>query len=263
MVDICPNTLNIDPAKIERAITDKTTGILATHVFGNPCDVNAIAAIGKKHGLHIIYDAAHAFGTVYQGRSLLSYGDVATCSFHATKLFHTIEGGAVMTANATTSRRMALMRNFGHTSLTEFDGVGINGKNSEMHAAMGLCTLKYMPQILNTRKRLCALYSSQLNDLPVTFQKIALETEYNHAYYPVIFENEATLTKVMTQLNFHNIYPRRYFYPSLSSLPYVNGQRSPISEDISRRILCLPLYHTLSDEEVVMICRLVARVLKF
>jgi dTDP-4-amino-4,6-dideoxygalactose transaminase len=263
MVDICADTLNIDPAKIEQAITPQTSAILATHVFGNPCDVEAIEIVAKKHGLRVIYDAAHAFGTQYKKRSLLSYGDIATCSFHATKLFHTIEGGAVTTSNPEILKNMAMMRNFGHSSLTEFGGVGVNGKNSEVHAAMGLTNLKYVEEILATRKGLCEYYKSALTDLPVSFQKIAPDTDYNNSYFPVIFESETMLLRVMETLNLHNIYPRRYFYPSLSELPYVHDQRSPISEDISRRILCLPLYHTLSREEVDMICRLVKRSIRY
>lgn len=263
MVDICENTLNIDPGKIEQAITDKTTAILATHVFGNPCDVEAIATIAKKYSLRVIYDAAHAFGTMYKGRSLLAYGDIATCSFHATKLFHTIEGGAVMTADAEVLKRMAMMRNFGHSSLTEFGGVGINGKNSEMHAAMGLCNLKHIQPILDVRRRLCDRYTSHLANLPITFQKISPGTEFNYAYFPIVFESEELLLKVLEQLNLNNIFPRRYFYPSLSELPYVNNQIVPIAEDISKRVLCLPLYHTLSDEEVDMVCRIIKRSIRY
>ncbi len=263
MVDICPKTLNIDPNKIEQVITDKTTAIVATHVFGNPCDVEAIDAIAKKHDLRVIYDAAHAFGAVYKGRSLLAYGDIATCSFHATKLFHTIEGGAVITPYPEILKCMAMMRNFGHSSLTEFGGVGINGKNSEMHAAMGLCNLSHIQRILDVRRRLSERYTSHLKNLPLTFQEIAPNTQYNHAYYPVIFESESMLLKVFEQMNLNNVYPRRYFYPSLSTLPYVHGQSAPITEQISRRVLCLPLYHTLSDEEVDMICRLLKRELRY
>jgi dTDP-4-amino-4,6-dideoxygalactose transaminase len=263
LVDICPNTLNIDPKKIEQAITDKTTAILATHVFGNPCDVEAIASIAKKYDLRVIYDAAHAFGTRYKGRSLLAYGDVATCSFHATKLFHTIEGGAVVTPDAGILKRMAQMRNFGHISATEFGEVGINGKNSEMHAAMGLCNLKYISPILHVRQRLSERYRSHLGVLPVSFQDIASETEYNHSYFPVVFGNEEMLLKVLEHLNLNNVYPRRYFFPSLTDLSYITGQSAPIAEDVSRRILCLPLYHTLSDEEVDMICRLVKRSIRY
>ena len=263
MVDIDPDTFNIDPKKIEAAITDKTTAILATHVFGNPCDVDSIEIIAKARGLRVIYDAAHAFGTIYKGRSLLSYGDISTCSFHATKLFHTIEGGAIITQNPELLREMALMRNFGHISTSEFDGVGINGKNSEIHAAMGLCNLKHIGNILDSRLKLSEAYLSQLKDLPVRFQKKSLDTKYNNAYFPIVFESETILLKIMEQLNLHSVYPRRYFFPSLSMLPYVTGQITPIAEGISRTVLCLPLYHTLSLEEVDMICRIIKRALKY
>ncbi|MBS7808221.1 DegT/DnrJ/EryC1/StrS family aminotransferase [Variovorax sp. PCZ-1] len=263
MVDICKDTLNIDPSKIEQFITPRTTAILATHVFGNPCDTEEIDLIAKKHGLKVIYDAAHAFGTLYKGKSLLAYGDIATCSFHATKLFHTIEGGAVVTSSPEILKNMAMMRNFGHTSATEFGGLGVNGKNSEVHAAMGLTNLKYLQDILATREILCRQYKLNLTNLPVVFQKILPDTQYNNSYFPVIFQSEKILLQVMESLNLNSIYPRRYFYPSLSELPYVNNQTSPIAEDISRRILCLPLYHTLSSEEIDMICRLIKRSIRY
>lgn len=261
MVDICPDSLNIDPTKIEAAITDKTSAILATHVFGNPCDVEAIEAIANKNNLQVIYDAAHAFGTTYKGRSLLSFGDIATCSFHATKLFHTIEGGAVVTNDAKLIRRLAMMRNFGHSSATEFGDIGINGKNSEIHAAMGLCNLKYVDSILEQRKLLSQRYLFNLKDCNFKYQKIADNTVYNHAYFPIILESEAAVLAALEHLNLHSIYPRRYFYPSLSELHYVEAQSSPIAEDISRRIICLPLYHSLSLEEVDMVCVLLKRAL--
>jgi len=263
MVDICPDTLNIDPEKIEKAITTETSAILATHVFGNPCDVEAIEGIAKKHGLKVIYDAAHAFGTKYKGRSLLAYGDIATCSFHATKLFHTIEGGAVATSNPAILKSMAMMRNFGHSSLTEFGGVGVNAKNSEVHAAMGLTNLKYVDEILRVRKELCDHYKLSLNGLPLKFQKIADGAEYNNSYFPIVVESEEVLLRIIEALNLSSVYPRRYFYPSLSELPYVHEQSSPVSEDISRRIICLPLYHTLSFEEIDMICRVIKRIIRY
>lgn len=263
MVDICPETLNMDPQKIEQAITNKTTAILSVHVFGNPCDVEAIEAIAKNNNLKVIYDAAHAFGTIHKGRSLLSYGTVSACSFHATKLFHTIEGGAVITHDPDILKRMALMRNFGHTSATEFGEVGINGKNSEMHAAMGLCNLEYIKTILDVRQKLSERYKRHLKEIPVKFLSITPETEYNHSYFPVIFENETMVLKVLKNLNLHSVFPRRYFLPSLSKLPYIMGQNSPIAEDISIRILCLPLYHSLTNEEVDMICRIIKRSIRY
>jgi dTDP-4-amino-4,6-dideoxygalactose transaminase len=158
---------------------------------------------------------------------------------------------------------MAMMRNFGHSSATEFGEVGINGKNSELHAAMGLCNLRYIQDILAVRRRLSERYRTYLKGVTVEFQHILPQTDYNHAYFPVIFDSEATTLKLVEQLNLNSIFPRRYFHPSLSKLPYVYEQSAPIAEDISRRILCLPLYHALSDEEVDMICRFVKRELHY
>ena len=263
MVDIDPETLNIDPARIEAAITSRTTGILATHVFGNPCRVEEIEAIARRHKLKVIYDAAHAFGTLYKGRSLLSYGDVSTCSFHATKLFHTIEGGLVASLDADTLRRMALLRNFGHASQTEFDGVGINGKNSEFHAAMGLCNLPHVPEILARRQALTERYRSALGGTGLRFQRIEADTRYNHAYFPVIFPSEEALGETLAALTQHTIFPRRYFYPSLSTLDYVGPQHTPVADDIACRVLCLPLYHALSFEELDLVARLIKRALRY
>jgi dTDP-4-amino-4,6-dideoxygalactose transaminase len=260
MVDIRPDTLNIDPEEIERAITDKTGAILAVHVYGNACDIEALEAISRRHGLPLILDAAHAFGSSYKGRSLYAYGDISTASFHATKLFHTIEGGAVISADAEIDRRVSLLRNFGHVTPTTFESVGINGKNSEFHAAMGLCNLPYVPEILHRRKVLSGCYDLHLKDAPIRRQVINPHCQYNHAYYPVIFESEAVLLHVEETLNGHGIFPRRYFYPPLSSLPYLRErQPTPICDDIAPRVLCLPLYHTLSTEDVMMISSLVSR----
>jgi dTDP-4-amino-4,6-dideoxygalactose transaminase len=262
MVDIDPETLVIDARLIEQAITPKTTGILATHVFGNPCDVHAIAEVAGKHGLSVIYDAAHAFGAKLDGRSLFAYGDISTASFHATKLFHTVEGGAVISSSADLIRRMELLRNFGHASATDIAALGINGKNSEFHAAMGLCNLPYVDEIVRARGAAVARYDANLAGLPIQRQKLTKGCEPNHAYYPVILENEEVLLGLVAELNRHNIMPRRYFYPSLQKLPYV--QRAfdvPVSESISRRVLCLPLWASISDEEIDMITALVREVI--
>ncbi|WP_266169937.1 DegT/DnrJ/EryC1/StrS family aminotransferase [Dyella subtropica] len=263
MADISPLDFNIDPEKIEAKITPHTSAILATHVYGNPCDVDAIEAIAAKHGLRVIYDAAHAFGTRYKNRSLFSYGDVATSSFHATKLFHTIEGGAVIARDPAVLKRMAEMRNFGHISPTAFQEVGINGKNSEVHAAMGLCNLKYLDDILRVRKSLSERYDRNLAGLPIQRPVSRQGTDFNHAYYAVAVEDEALLLKIIDGLQLHNIFPRRYFFPSLSTLPYVSTESCPVAEDLSRRVMCLPLYHTLSEEEVDMICRLIKRYIRY
>ena len=257
--DIDANTLNIDPLSIEASITPKTVAILATHVFGNPCDVDAIDKIAKKHKLKVIYDGAHCFGTTYKGKSLYNYGDVCTTSFHATKIFHTIEGGAVIMQDAELTKKLARMRNFGHDGPERFDGIGINGKNSEFHALMGVINLRYMDEIMAKRKHQAALYDEKLINLAVQPLSILPKTERNYAYYPVLFQSEAALLKAVNTLNLHWIYPRRYFYPALNKLDYIHNQNCPVCEDISPRILCLPLFHELTDEEIVFISRLLMR----
>ncbi|KPP97292.1 MAG: putative pyridoxal phosphate-dependent enzyme apparently involved in regulation of cell wall biogen [Bacteroidetes bacterium HLUCCA01] len=241
-VDIDLETLNLNPALIEEAITDSTTGILATHVFGNPCDIDAIQAIADKHGLKVIYDAAHCFGTKYKGKSVFSYGDVSTTSFHATKLFHTIEGGAVFTNDEDLQYRMSRMRNFGHAGPEHFDGVGINGKNSEFHAAMGLTNLNYIEDILQSRKEQCLRYDELLKGLIVRSIAVQEASCWNYSYYPIILESEEVALRVKKALEKNDIFPRRYFYPSLDTLGYVETEALKVSKDISRRILCLPLY---------------------
>lgn len=256
MVDICPETWAIDATQIEAAITDKTSAILAVHIFGVPCHTEMIEMIAKRHGLKVIYDAAHAFGTNYQGRSILSYGDMAACSFHATKILHSIEGGAVISHDPEIYHKIQLMKNFGQSSAHEIESLGINAKNSEFHAAMGLCALEYFHKILAQRKLLYRHYLDRLSGQPLQFQKIPEGTEYNHAYFPVLFESEAALLRALKSLNGRDIYPRRYFYPSLSKVSYLNQGPVPIAEDISRRILCLPLYHDLTTEDVKRVCSL-------
>lgn len=255
--DIDRETLTLDPQSVEERITENTTGIIATHVYGIPCNVAALEAIAKKHNLKIIYDAAHAFGVTYNGQSVLNYGDISTLSFHATKLFHTGEGGAVVTTNNALAAKMALLRNFGHTSPVSFDGVGINGKNSEFHAAMGLCVLKYIDEIIARRKEISSWYTTLLQGLPITRPVIASNVGYNYAYYPVIFESEEVLLKVLGKLAENAITARRYFYPSLNTINYVNYIPCPVAEDIAPRIACLPLYHKLTQQQVELICTLI------
>ncbi|MDO6390227.1 DegT/DnrJ/EryC1/StrS family aminotransferase [Pontibacter sp. BT731] len=257
-VDIDKNTLNIDPLAIESAITPSTSAILATHCFGNPCDIDAIQIIAEKHGLKVIYDAAHCFGTKYKGKSVFEYGDVSTTSFHATKLYHTIEGGAVFTKDSSVLERIAYMRNFGHSGPVSFNCVGINGKNSEFHAAMGLANLKSVGNIIKKRKELSRIYDACL---PKEFMRPSLQknTDYNYSYYPVIIESEEKLLVLIEILNRNEIFPRRYFYPTLNKLPYIGKVEMPVSEDISKRIICLPLYFDLTEEEVHLICRTVNR----
>lgn len=253
-VDIHPEYLTIDETKIEAAITSKTTGILATHVFGNPCDVETIEKIAKKHKLKVIYDAAHCFGVTYKDKSIFEYGDVSTCSFHATKVFHTGEGGALFTGSDELNDKLFYHHNFGHFGPEVFQGVGINAKMSELQAAMGLAVLPYMQKILETRKGVVELYRNNLERLGVL--KLREETQWNYSYYPVLFENETQLLSIQELLNKENIFPRRYFYPSLNLLPYADKKSCPVSENIASRVLCLPLYHDLLEYEVLKICNI-------
>ena len=247
-VDIEPNTFCIDADKIEAAITDKTRAILAVHVFGNPCAIEQIKEIADRHNLKVIYDAAHAFGVTYKGKSLLNYGDASTCSFHATKIFHTVEGGCVITNDKQVSDKVEMIKHFGHDGDDHYM-LGINAKASELQAAMGLCNLKYVDEIITERKELTELYDQFLSK---KFQKPITDnnTKRNYSYYPIVFESETQLLEGIKRLNKTDIFPRRYFYPSLNNLPYVQGGSCPISEDIASRIACLPLYAGL-DKNVV------------
>jgi dTDP-4-amino-4,6-dideoxygalactose transaminase len=257
-VDIDPDNFCIDASKIEDSITSSTKAIMAVHVFGNPCDVEKIEAVASKRDIKVIYDAAHAFGVKYDGKSLLSYGDISTCSFHATKLFHTIEGGAVIARDKEISGRVELMKRFGHNADDHYM-LGINAKASEFQAAMGLCNLKYMNEIIAERKKVSEYYDRQLKN---KFQRPRLDnkTQYNYGYYPIVLESEDDLLRTMATLEKQNIYPRRYFYPSLNTLPYLEdtGEECPISEDISSRILCLPLYVGLKESVVYKICEVMS-----
>lgn len=249
-VDIHPEYLTIDETQIEAAITTKTTAILATHVFGNPCNVEVIEAIAKKHQLKVIYDAAHSFGTTYKGTSVFEFGDISTCSFHATKLFHTGEGGALFCNNAQYEQQSFYSHNFGHNGPLDFYGVGINGKLSELQAAMGLTVLPFMETILKARKKVVAYYNANLNFNKVSTLKIRAHTQWNYSYYPVLFKDEATLLKVQDALNKADIFPRRYFYPSLNTLNYIKSTAMPVSENVAQRIVCLPLYVDLGEENL-------------
>lgn len=260
-VDIHPEYLTIDETKIEAAITPKTTCILATHVFGNPCNLEAIEAIAAKHNLKVIYDAAHAFGVTYNNKSIFDFGDVSTCSFHATKLFHTGEGGALFCKDESLLHKMFYSHNFGHNGLLDFHGLGINGKISELSGAMGLAVLPHMEFILNGRKEVVDCYQTNLDFSKLKTIKIREKTQWNYSYYPVVIENEGALLQVQKALNEQDIFPRRYFYPSLNTINYVNGALMPISESIASRVLCLPLYADISLEDVKKIISIINKTL--
>jgi dTDP-4-amino-4,6-dideoxygalactose transaminase len=259
-VDIDPDTLSMNPDLVEHAMTPRTCAILATHVYGYPCDVVRIREVANRHGLKVIYDAAHAFGAGFNGRSLSNYGDVSTLSFHATKLFHTAEGGALVTCDDRVADRIAYMRNFGHRGPIAFSGLGINGKSSEFHAAMGLCMLPKVPELIDQRRAISQMYDRLLVEGSRLRRPASRAgTRYNYAYYPVLFPSEEDLLAAQAALHDLEIYPRRYFYPSLNTLAYVRHQHMPVSEDIAERVLCLPLYHDLEGEQVRLIAEIIRR----
>ena len=259
-VDINPEYLTIDETKIEAAITPKTTAILATHVFGNPCQVEAIEAIAKKYNLKVIYDAAHSFGVEYKNQSLFNFGDVSTCSFHATKLFHTGEGGALFCKDKELFHKLYYSHNFGHNGPLDFHGLGINAKISELQSAMGLAVLPYIDTILAERKKVVAFYNANLNFSNLQGLKIRENTKWNYSYYPIILDSEETLLRVQKALNENQIFPRRYFYPSLNTVNFIKNTEMPVSESVSKRVMCLPLFFDLTTEEVDLICRMLLRV---
>ena len=261
-VDIHPEYLTIDETKIEAAITDKTTCILATHVFGNPCNIEAIEAIANKHNLKVIYDAAHCFGVTYQGKSIFEYGDISTCSFHATKLFHTGEGGALFTKNADLFHQCFYSHNFGHNGPLDFHGLGINGKISELQAAMGLAVLPHMEGILNGRQTAVNYYNTHLDWNKLQKMQLREGTIWNASYYPILFENEATLLLAQNKLNDVQIFPRRYFYPSLNNVSYLNDTKIEISENVASRILCLPLYLEIELDSLKEICKIINKYIR-
>lgn len=260
-VDIDKDDFNIDVNKIEEKITDKTTAILATHVFGNACDIDGITRIADKYNLKVIYDAAHCFGTKYKNESIFKFGDISTTSFHATKLLSTIEGGCVFTEDENLYSSMQFARNFGHNGPEKFAGVGINAKNSEFHAAMGLTNMKYIDEILVQRKEQWEFYQSLLTDYSIHLLKVNKDSTFNYSYFPIVLQSENQVKKVIKKLNDNYIFPRRYFYPSLNTLDYVEKYDCPISEDISVRVLTLPLFHDLRETEIKMICKIITEAL--
>ncbi len=253
-VDIDENTLNIDESKIEDAITYQTTAILGVHVFSNPCDVEKIAQIATKNNLKVIYDGAHAMAVNYKGKSIFEYGDISTTSFHATKLFNTGEGGACFAPNRSIFKRLERLRFFGHNDDKEIVDVGLNGKMTEIHAALGLANLKYLEKTISVRKQIYYQYFQGLKDMQsIKFQKFDPDS-YNFSYMPIIFESETTLFKVVKALNEKDIFPRRYFYPSMNTIkaltPYSKMKNS---ESVAKSILCMPSFTTLNQNKIQQI----------
>ncbi|RJR16483.1 DegT/DnrJ/EryC1/StrS family aminotransferase [Candidatus Microgenomates bacterium] len=256
--DIDPETLMIDPTKIEKLITPRTEAILGVHIYGYPCDVWAIERIARKHNLKVIYDAAHGFGTKIGRRGLMNFGDISTLSFHATKLMHTAEGGAVMTNDDAIARKLYEYRSFGQVG-DEYVSFGINAKVSELHAAMGLCNLDKIDALIRRRKNQVRWYNRYLEEAHLVHPKTLPQVYHNYSYYAVLFPSAQVMRKVRHALENENIFPRQYFYPSLNTLPYVHSQSCPVSEDISQRVLCLPLYHDLRAPQIKRISEIIVQ----
>ncbi|HWA05431.1 MAG TPA: DegT/DnrJ/EryC1/StrS family aminotransferase [Ignavibacteria bacterium] len=254
--DIDPGTLNIDPAQIVKKITRKTKAIMAVHVYGNPCDTSAIGKIAREHGLKVIYDASHAIGINHKGRPLFAYGDISTTSFHATKIINTAEGGAVFTNSGRLARELAFKRNFGYSNY-KILSLGINGKMSELNAALGVAGFKYLNYNLKKRKAAFELYRKLLKDnFRISYQDF--NAGQNYAYFPVIFSNNALRENTVRALNKANIFPREYFSPSLE-LVYGKKITCPVSYDISGRVLCLPLSVHITASDIKRVTGIINR----
>ncbi len=257
--DIDRDTWCMDPAQIEKGLTIHTRGIVPVHVFGNGCDVDGIRRIAEKHGLKVVYDAAHAFDVKFQDRSILLEGDASVLSFHATKLFHTIEGGAIVFENDEHTEYARRLINFGSVTVGDEPLTGINAKMNEFQAAMGLCVLDELDAIMQSRKAIAEKYRSALHDM-FEFQKISPRCSENYSYFPLLMENETSVLNGIEDLKRAGYLPRRYFYPTLDKL--VSGGRvvsASASHDISSRILCLPLFPGLATEDVERICRILRK----
>lgn len=259
-VDIDPDTWNIDPEKIEEKITDKTTAILPVHVFSNPCDIERIQKIAAKHTLKVIYDAAHAMAVEVDGQSILRFGDISCLSFHATKLFNTAEGGACITDDSVLAEKMRRARFFGFNEKKEIVDEGMNAKMTEVSAGLGHANLKSLDRVRKNRRVKYELYQNLLADIPsIKFQKY-LPDSYNYSYMPIIFESEELLLRIIEKLHAENVFPRRYFYPSLNTVSVFAPQDAlPISERVAKTIICLPLYDSLPPKDIERVCHCIAQ----
>lgn len=258
-VDVDPHTLNLDPAKIEAAITPQTTAIMPVHCYGHPCDVEAIRRIADVYNLKVIYDAAHAFGVRNEGGSVLTHGDLSVLSFHATKVFNTFEGGAVICPDAKTKQRIDHLKNFGYVDEVTVVAPGINGKMSEINAAFGLLQLKHVDEAIARRKQIDAMYRERLRDVRgIRCLQDAGETTANYAYFPILVEGDYPLSRdaLFEMLRSHGIVARRYFYPLISDFPMYRGLPSasrdnlPVANDAALKVLCLPIYPALTDAQL-------------
>jgi dTDP-4-amino-4,6-dideoxygalactose transaminase len=265
-VDIHPKTFNLDPDKIEAAITPQTTAILPVHVYGHPCDVERIQKIADTYGLKVIYDAAHAFGVNYKSQSLLKHGDLSILSFHATKVFNTFEGGAIICPDAKTKKRIDDLKNFGYAGEVTVVATGINAKMNEVQAAFGLLQLKYVDKAIEMRREIDTQYRSQLSSVSgITCPPLPAHTTYNYSYFPILIEKEYPVLRdeLNDKLRKNGIYARRYFYPLIRefpmyrSLPSAAQANLPFAKKAADQVLCLPIYPTLSSESVTRIVSII------
>lgn len=265
-VDIDPDTCNLDPDKIEQAITPHTTAIMPVHCYGTPCNVERIQQIADTYGLKIIYDAAHTFGVKYKGESVLKHGDLSVLSFHATKVYNTFEGGAIVCPDAKIKQRIDYLKNFGFADEVTVMAPGINGKMSEINAAFGLLQLKHVDAAIARREEIDALYRQSLCDVKgITSLPVPADTERTFSYFPVMVGNDYPLSRdeLYYKLKEHNIHSRRYFYPLISNMPMYRGLPSSsksnlmVAEALSQQVLCLPIYPDLKQTELEQIVRCV------
>lgn len=268
-VDIEPETCNLDPSKIEAAITPRTTAIMPVHVYGKPCKTKEIQEIANKYGLKVIYDAAHAFGVEINGESILNFGDMATLSFHATKVYNTLEGGALVVHDEQTKKRIDYLKNFGFASETEVVAPGINSKVDEVRAAYGLLNLKQVDHAINSRRKVAIRYRDELQGVKgITFFNDIPEVRHNYSYFPIFINAEEygmTRDELYFKMKEHNVFGRRYFYPLISTfstyrgLDSANPDNLPIATQMSNNVICLPMHHALSENEVEYILQIIKK----
>lgn len=265
-VDIDPKTFNIDSKKIEAAITPNTTAIMPVHCYSSPCDVEAIQEIADNYGLRVIYDAAHAFGVNYKGESILRFGDMSILSFHATKVFNTFEGGAIICQDAKTKQRIDRLKNFGIADELTVTAPGINGKMSEINAAFGLVQLKHINKAIAQRKKIDQAYRDKLGSIKgITVPAASKDSNSNYSYFPVLIEHEFRMTRdeLYLELKRNNILSRRYFYPLISNMPMYRGIESaavenlPLSNAVSDKVLCLPIFNELNEDDFSRIINII------
>ena len=268
-VDIEPSTGNIDPARIEAAITPRTTAIMPVHVYGKPCRTDEIQAIADKYGLKVIYDAAHAFGVEVNGKSILNAGDMSTLSFHATKVFNTIEGGAMVMQDAKTKQRIDYLKNFGFADEVTVVGPGINSKMDELRSAYGLLNLKQVDKAIEARHQVAIKYRAALRNVPgITFWDDMPGVKHNYSYFPIFVDKEQygmSRDELYAKMKSHNVLGRRYFYPLISTfstyrgLPSADPANLPVATRMAEQVICLPMHHALSEEDVQRVIDLICR----